>query len=193
MKTNPNLTITLPTGYLEPKPADKVSTFNASVGEFEAELRQLAIDATGQGIDPMTVEVGELEQFQHVMRRRRLGLGRQGLALVEEREALVNDLLAESANAIAKAEQGLEKATATTIKALEAAGIGPHPGASESAAKIQMTHKASESAQVAAARNRVSTAKTAQGLLHTAARSEEQLRDHYRHEIELMIACYAIW
>jgi len=190
---NPNLTITLPAGYLASKPSDKVTAFNGRVVEFEAELRQLAIDATGQGIDVMTVEIADLEKWQYVMRRRRLELGRQGLALVEEREALVNDLLAESTKAIQQADVNLEKALATTIKALESAGIGPHPGASESAAKIQMTHKASESKQVAAARNRVSTAKTAQDLLHTAARSDEQLRDHYRHEIELMIACYAIW
>jgi hypothetical protein len=104
---NANLTITLPTGYLAPKPSDKVSTFNASVVEFEAELRQLNQDAEGNDIDVMTVEIADLEKWQYVMRRRRLELGRQGLALVEEREALVNDLLAESANAIAKAEQGL--------------------------------------------------------------------------------------
>ena len=190
---NANLTITLPTGYLDAKPLDKVTTFNARVVEFEAELRQLAIDATGQGIDPMTVEVGELEQFQHVMRQRRLELARKGLALVEQRESLVDDLLAESTKAIAKAEQGLEKATATTIKALEAAGIGPHPGANPNAARIQMAHKAGESAPVAAARNRVATAKTAQDLLHTAARSDEQLRDHYRSEVELVIAMYGLW
>ena len=190
---NANLTITLPTGYLAPKPSDKVSTFNASVVEFEAELRQLNQDAEGNDIDVMTVEIADLEKWQYVMRRRRLELGRQGLALVEEREALVNDLLAESANAIAKAEQGLEKATATTIKALEAAGIGPHPGANPNAARIQMAHKANESKQVAAARNRVATVKTATELLHVAARSDEQLRDHYRSEVELVIACYGLW
>ena len=190
---NANLRITLPTGYLDSKEADRVTAFNDGVGEFEAELRKLDQDATGQDIDPMTVEVSELEQFQHVMRRRRLELGRKGLALVEERESLVDTLLAESANAIKQAEQGLEKATATTIKALEAAGIGPRPGAAPNAARIQMQHKANESAPVAAARNRVATVKTATELLHTAARSDEQLRDHYRHEIELMIAIYAIW
>jgi hypothetical protein len=192
MKTNPNLTITLPTGYLDAKPLDKVTTYNTRVGEFEAELRQLAIDATGQDIDPMAVEVSELEQFQHVMRRRRLELGRRGLALVEQREALVDDLLDENTKAIAKAEQGLAKATKKTIEALQSAGIGPRPGATPNAARIQMTHKANESAQVAASRNRLATAKTAQDLLHTAARSDEQLRDHYRSEVELVIAMYGV-
>ena len=190
---NANLRITLPTGYLDSKEADRVTAFNDGVGEFEAELRKLDQDATGQDIDPMTVEVSELEQFQHVMRRRRLELGRKGLALVEERESLVDTLLAESANAIKQAEQGLEKATATTIKALEAAGIGPRPGAAPNAARIQMQHKANESAPVAAARNRVATVKTATELLQTAARSEQGLRDHYRSEVELVIACYGLW
>jgi len=190
---NANLRITLPTGYLDSKEAARVSTFNDQVSEFDAELRQLNLDAEGDAIDPMTVEIADLIQWQHIMRRRRLELGRKGLSLVEERESLVDTLLAESANAIKDAEQGLEKATATTIKALEAAGIGPRPGAAPNAARIQMQHKANESAPVAAARNRVATAKTALELLHTAQRSDEQLRSHYRHEIELMIAIYAIW
>ena len=191
--TNPNLRITTPDGYLDSKAADRVATFNGRVSEFDAELRQLDIDATGQDINVMTVEVSELEQWQHIMRRRRLELGRQGLAMCEEREALVDDLLAESAEAIKAADVALEKATAKTIEALANAGIGPRPGAAPNAARIQMQHKANESAPVAAARNRVATVKTATELLHTAARSDEQLRDHYRHEIELMIAIYAIW
>ena len=187
---NANLKITTPTGYLDAKALDKVSTFNTRVAEFDAELRQLNLDAEGNAIDPMTVEVGELEQFQFVMRRRRLELGRKGLSLVEEREALVDDLLAENAEAIKQAERGLETATATTIKALQAAGIGPHPGAHPDAQEIQMRHKAYESAQVQAARNRLAMVKTATELLHTAARSDEQLRDHYRHEISIVIACF---
>jgi hypothetical protein len=190
---NANLKITTPTGYLDAKALDKVSTFNTRVAEFDAELRQLNLDAEGNAIDPMTVEVGELEQFQFVMRRRRLELGRKGLSLVEEREALVDDLLAENAEAIKAADVALEKATATTIKALEAAGIGPRPGAAPNAAKIQMQHKARESAPVTDARNRLATVKTATELLHTAQRSDEQLRDHYRSEVELVIACYGLW
>jgi len=190
---NANLKITLPTGYLDGKAADRVTTFNTRSAEFDAELRQLDIDAEGDAIDPMTVEIADLIQFQHVMRRRRLELGRKGLALVEERESLVDTLLAESANAIKQAEQGLEKATATTIKALEAAGIGPRPGAAPNAARIQMTHKANESAQVAAARNRVAAVKTATELLHVAARSEQGLTDHYRGEISIVISCYGLW
>jgi hypothetical protein len=190
---NANLKVTLPTGYLDAKPLDRVTTFNSSVAEFDAELRQLNLDSEGNDIDPMTVEIADLEKWQYVMRRRRLELGRQGLALVEERESLVNDLLAESANAIKQAEQGLEKATAKTIEALEAAGITARPGASPNAARIQMTHKAGESAQVAAARHRVATVKTATELLHVAARSDEQLRDHYRGEISIVISCYGLW
>ena len=189
---NPNLTITLPAGYLHSKASDKVGTFNASVGEFEAELRQLAIDATGQAINPMTVEVSELEQWQHIIRRRRLELARRGLSLCEERESLVDDLLDENTKAIAKAEQGLAKATKKTIEVLQSAGIGPRPGATPNAARIQMAHKAGESKQVAAARDRLATAKTATDLLHTAARSDEQLRDHYRDEIQLIISLYAV-
>ena len=66
---NPNLTITLPDGFLSGKPLAKLQSFNEKVAEHDKGCATLELDATGDAIDEMTVEVLELEQWQHIIRR----------------------------------------------------------------------------------------------------------------------------
>ena len=188
---NPNLTIALPAGYLDSKAAGKVTAFNTRVGEFEAELRQLNLDACGNDIDVTEVEIGELEQWQRVIRGRRLKLARRGLSLCEERETLLTELHDDCRAGVEKAEGRHESAIDATVKKLELAGIGPRPNASVQAATIQMRHRALESAPVQEARAAMENAKVAREMAYRAADSQDALREHYRDEIDVVVQIFA--
>ena len=189
---NPNLTITLPTGFLSGKPLAKLQSFNEKVAEHDKDCATLELDATGDAIDVMTAEVSELEQWQHIIRRRRLKLARLGLSLSEERETLLTELHDDCLAGVEKAEGRHESAIDATVKKLELAGIGPRPNASVQAATIQMRHRALESAPVQEARAAMENAKVAREMAYRAADSQDALREHYRDEIQLIISLYAV-
>jgi hypothetical protein len=188
-----NLTITIPEGFLSGKPAEKLEDFNRRAAEFNSDRQTLQLDSLGNDIDRMKVEIGELEQWQRVVRRRRLELGRLGLTLCEQRESLLTALQEDCRVGLEKAESRHESAINATVKQLVAAGIGPRPNASVQAGEIQMRHRAGESQAVQAARAALENAKVAREMAFRAGDSHDALREHFRGEIDLIIQLFGAW